>query len=142
MSVYTPVDLRRRVREAFANCCAYCRTAEHLTATVFEFEHINPQSANGPTVFENLCLSCPMCNRYKSDSEVAIDPHTKVEVALFHPHQDRWNEHFVWSDDGTELVGLSAIGRATIEALKINRPAMIRVRKMWVAMSEHPPAID
>lgn len=83
-----------------------------------------------------------MCNRYKSDSEVAIDPHTKVEVALFHPHQDRWNEHFVWSDDGTELVGLSAIGRATIEALKINRPAMIRVRKMWVAMSEHPPAID
>lgn len=67
MTVYISVELQRRVRERFANICAYCRTAEDLTATTFEFEHIVPLSAGGATAFENLCLSCPMCNRYKSD---------------------------------------------------------------------------
>lgn len=142
MSVYIPVNLRRSVRDRFADCCAYCRTAERLTATVFEFEHIVPRADGGETSFDNLCLSCPMCNRYKSDSSSSSDPVTEADVRLFHPHQDRWSEHFAWSEDKTELVGLTAVGRATIAALKINRAAMIRVRRMWAAMAEHPPELD
>ena len=38
--------------------------------------------------------------------------------------------------------GLTAVGRTTISALKMNRAAMIRVRRMWVAMAEHPPDLD
>jgi hypothetical protein len=56
MTVYIPAELQRRVRERFANCCAYCQTAEHLTATTFEFEHTLPRSAGGETSLENLCL--------------------------------------------------------------------------------------
>lgn len=41
MSAHVPVARRRRVRERFANRCAYCRTAEDLTATIFEIEHID-----------------------------------------------------------------------------------------------------
>jgi hypothetical protein len=40
MSAYVPAALKRLVRERFANRCAYCRTAEDLTATQFEIEHI------------------------------------------------------------------------------------------------------
>lgn len=43
---------------------AYCLTAEALTATTFEFEHIQPRSAGGETVFVNLCLYFPNCNRF------------------------------------------------------------------------------
>ena len=142
MSAYISIALKQRVRDRFVNCCAYCRTAENLTATVFEFEHIVPRSGGGATAFENLCLSCPMCNRFKSASSSATDPLTKAEVPLFHPHQDRWTDPFAWSEDLVEVVGLTVIGRATIAALKMNRAPMIRVRRMWVAMSEHPPVLD
>lgn len=133
MSAYIRADLRRRVRGHFSNACAYCHTAENLTVTIFEIEHIIPRAVQGASVFENLCLACPTCNRYKSDRTSAHD------VRLFHPHQDKWTEHFDWSVDGTTLVGLTEIGRVTIETLRINRPQMIRVRRMWVALNEHPP---
>jgi hypothetical protein len=42
----------------------------------------------------------------------------------------------------TEVVGLTAVGRATIATLRMNRPAMVRVRRLWAAMSEHPPELD
>jgi 5-methylcytosine-specific restriction endonuclease McrA len=94
MSAYVPIDVQRQVRERFANCCAYCRTAERLTATTFELEHILPRSAGGETRFENLCLSCPMCNRYKSSSSRASDPVSAAEVALFDPQKEDWTDHF------------------------------------------------
>jgi hypothetical protein len=47
MSVYIPAAIKRAVRDRFGNCCAYCRTAEELTATHFEIEHIDPRSTGG-----------------------------------------------------------------------------------------------
>lgn len=141
MSSYISVNLQKQIRDRFANCCAYCRTAESLTITIFEFEHIIPLSAGGETIFENLCLSCPSCNRYKGSRQVAIDPINDEEVRLFHPHLQAWTDHFTWSEDATEIIGLTSIGRATISALKMNRTQLIRVRKMWVKMGEHPPSI-
>jgi hypothetical protein len=141
VSVYIPVDLQRRVRGHFANCCAYCRTAEALTVTVFEFEHIFPRSAGGETIFKNLCLACPSCNRYKASRQTAVDPITDWEVALFHPHLQLWTNEFAWSEDATEIVGLTQVGRATVLALKMNRPQLVRVRRMWVKLGEHPPIV-
>jgi len=142
MSAYISVELRRQVRELFANRCAYCHTAEDLTVAIFELEHIQPRSAGGETVLDNLCLACPTCNRYKSDLVLAKDPISGLEFRLFHPQQDHWLDHFSWNDDATGILGLTPVGRATIEALKMNRPQIIRVRRMWVAMNEHPPDID
>lgn len=96
MSVYIPVELQRQIRSRFINCCAYCRTAEVLIATTFEIEHIVPRSAGGQTVFENLCLACPSCNRYKANRQKALDPLSGEEVLLFHPQAQSWNEHFAW----------------------------------------------
>ncbi len=98
-------------------------------------------SAGGKTVFENLCLACPSCNRYKATRQTAIDPNTQNEVKLFNPQQQLWADHFTWSEDATEIVGLTTIGRATIYTLKMNRLQLTRVRKMWVEMGEHPPNI-
>jgi HNH endonuclease len=141
VSVYIPVELQRQIRAHFANCCAYCLTAESLTVTIFEFEHIMPRSAGGETVFDNLCLACPSCNRYKAYRQTAVDPVSGEEVALFHPQLQLWKDHFAWSEDATEIIGLTSVGRATISALKMNRPQLTRVRKMWVTMEEHPPNI-
>ena len=142
MSRYIPVDLRRLVRELFAECCAYCHTAERLTVVTFEVEHITPSSVGGPTEIENLCLACPMCNRHKAERISAIDPATGTGSDLFHPQREEWASHFAWSVDGSLLVGLTPSGRATIEALRINRPQLVRTRRLWIALGEHPPTFD
>jgi len=139
MSVYIPVELQRQVRTHFANRCAYCQTAEALTVTTFEFEHIIPRSAHGQTVFANLCLSCPAYNRHKAQRQTGVDPLSNEIVPLFHPHQQLWQDHFQWSENSTEIIGLAPTGRATIIALKMNRPQLIRIRQIWVSIGEHPP---
>lgn len=142
MSVYISVKLQQQIRNRFRNCSAYCLTSEFLNVTTFEFEHITPRSAGGATIFENLCLACPSCNRYKAVRQTAVEPLTQKEVTLFHPQCQSWTEHFAWSDDATEIIGLTSIGRATIIALKMNRPQLIRVRRMWVKMGEYPPRFE
>jgi hypothetical protein len=142
VSVYVSNTLQRQIRDRFANCCAYCRTAEALTVTTFEFEHIMPLSAGGTTVFENLCLACPTCNRHKANRQTATDPETQTVAPLFHPQQQSWSDHFAWNADASEVTGLTAIGRATVAMLKMNRPQMTRVRRMWGKLGEHPPEIS
>jgi hypothetical protein len=139
VSVYVPVELQRAVRKQCGNRCAYCRTAEDLTVVVFEIEHIMPRVLGGETVLDNLCLACPTCNRCKADRTAATDPATGQEVSLFQPQCDAWTDHFAWSQDGTRIVALTPTGRATIGALRMNRPQLIRMRRMWVTMGEHPP---
>lgn len=141
MGAYVPANLKRQVRAQFANCCAYCHTPEHLTVAIFEIEHILPLVAGGETELPNLCLSCPTCNRYKAARLTAVDPLTRDTVPLFHPQKAQWADHFTWNDDKTELLGLTPTGRATIDTLRINRPQLVRVRRMWVKMGEHPTSM-
>lgn len=139
MSPYISVALRQKIRNQFRDCCAYCRTAEFLTATTFEFEHIVPTSADGQTIDRNLCLSCSTCNRCKSTRQTATDPQTNEMVPLFHPQNQSWDKHFAWSKSATEIVALTSTGRATCLALKMNRPQLVLIRKMWVRANKHPP---
>ena len=74
MSEYVPLPLKKRVREHFAGRCAYCQTPESLVVSTFEYEHIIPVSVGGSTSFENLCYSCPPCNRLKGAQTTFIDP--------------------------------------------------------------------
>lgn len=141
MSVYISVELQQKNRDHFGECCAYCQTAEFLTATTFEFEHIQPIVAGGQTTFDNLCFACPSCNRYKGTRQI-VTTDKGENISLFHPHQQKWSEHFIWSDDGTGIKSLSLVGKVTIDVLRMNRPALVRVRQMWVKLNEHPPQFN
>jgi hypothetical protein len=138
VSEYIPVELRRRIRKAFSDCCAYCQTDEALTVAIFEIEHIVPRSSDGATKFENLCFACPACNRFKSNRTTG-NTLAGVSSRLFHPQQDRWLDHFDWSVDGTTIVGLTDVGNATINALQMNRRQVVEVRALWVDAGRHPP---
>jgi hypothetical protein len=139
VSAYVPAHLVRQVRAHFADRCAYCQTSESFTTSIFEIEHIIPRSAGGQETFENLCLACPSCNRFKSSRMVGRDPLENADVALFHPHQHEWSDHFAWSADGTEVLAKTPTGRATVAVLRINRVQVVRVRRMWFALGEFPP---
>lgn len=139
MSAYVPAALRRQIRAQFSHRCAYCQTAESLTVAIFEIEHIVPRSAGSETRFDNLCLACPTCNRYKADRQTGVPPTLGQSAPLFHPQHQQWSEHFAWSDDAAEIIGLTPTGQATIEVLRMNRSRLVRLRRLWVQMGEHPP---
>ena len=63
-------------------------------------------------------------------------------IRLFHPRRQQWQDHFQWSADGTEILGLTACGRATVTALQLNRPELIGARSLWVQVGWWPPAED
>jgi len=136
---HIPLILRQRVADYFAHRCGYCQTAERVVGTPFEMDHIIPESQGGVTTEENLCLACSPCNNYKADHTTALDPITGETVPLFNPRQHQWREHFAWTVDGDLVVGLTAIGRATVIALHLNRATFVRARRLWVTAGWHPP---
>ena len=138
MNAYIHVTLRRQIHDLDQGRCAYCRTPEELAVTTFEIDHVVPTSAGGATTLDNLCLSCPACNRRKSVRQSLPDPETGNLVPIFHPRRQSWEMHFTWSKDTTRIIGLTPPGRATVQALQMNRPRMIRLRRLWLRMEQHP----
>jgi hypothetical protein len=137
---YILVAVDRRVREAARNRCGYCLSPQELVMARLEIEHVIPIAKGGSSDESNLWLSCPLCNGAKSDRTTAIDPVTGEEVPLFNPRTQKWSEHFQWSDDGLRILGLTAIGRATVAALHLDSdPDALVVRSYWVEAGWHPP---
>ncbi len=102
-------------------------------------EHIMPLAAGGETIEDNLWLSCPLCNGHKATKTHDLDPLTDETVQLFNPRHQDWFEHFRWSENGQEIIGLTPVGRATVAALKLNNQYLLRARRRWVLAGWHPP---
>jgi len=110
--------LKRLVWDRAENTCEYCRLTQSLDVLPFQIDHIIAEQHQGPTVAENLALSCLNDNLHKGPNIAGLDPHTGLLTRLFHPRQDIWEEHFAWV--GPVLTGRTAIGRTTIDVLVMN----------------------
>jgi hypothetical protein len=131
--------LRQLVTERARGCCEYCRSQEAYATERFSIEHIRPRASGGLTVAENLALACQGCNGHKSTKTKAADPETNEITVLFNPRQHNWQDHFVWNEDRLHLVGLTPVGRATVELLQMNRPSLVNLRRALMAINAHPP---
>src|SRR6516225_1141199 len=112
---------RQAVYERARERCEYCRCLDVVSTERFAVDHIVPKVRGGKTQLDNLALCCRGCNEHKGDQIEAVDPQTGRVVALFHPRRQRWRRHFAWSEDLTQVIGLTSTGRATVEALRLNR---------------------
>jgi 5-methylcytosine-specific restriction endonuclease McrA len=139
MNEYVSRSLRERVAAQARQRCGYCLTSAAIVGTPMEIDHLVPRSLGGLTEEENLWLACSLCNEHKGNRIVALDVVTDQIVPLFNPRRQTWREHFAWTAEGDRIVGLTAIGRATVVALNLNRPSLIKARQMWVAAGWHPP---
>jgi hypothetical protein len=131
-------DARQTVTERGRWRCEYCQT-QQIIVVELEVDHIEPLVAGGTSELDHLCLSCTSCNGAKSSYQTGRDPETGQHERLFNPRQDSWHEHFRWNDDFSVLLGLTSIGRATIDRLEINDPERVRFRRRWVEVGLHPP---
>jgi len=139
MPLRISAELRRRIAEQAGWRCGYCLTPQGLSGARLEVDHILPKAAGGATEEENLWLACASCNRFKAARIQAKDPQTGQQIPLFNPREDHWSDHFAWSPQGIEIVGLTPCGRATIKALQLNHDAIVRARRRWVSVGWWPP---
>lgn len=136
---YIPRALRQEVIERAQNRCEYCQAPLGIGTDLFAIEHILPERFGGLTTLLNLALSCSSCNTFKGSATTAKDPLTEQTVHLFHPRQDHWEEHFLWSDDSLRLIGISPTGRATVLLLRMNQAPLINLRRVLREAGLHPP---
>lgn len=132
-----PTNLKRQVFERAKGKCEYCLSPATYSVFPFEADHIVPSSKGGSTSLDNLALSCG-CHRFKATRTHARDPKSGKLVRLFNPRKDRWSKHFRWSEDLNHIEGLTAIGRATVEVLRLNRKELVQLRMLLLAIGEHP----
>jgi HNH endonuclease/Kelch motif len=138
---YLTVLERRLMISRARERCEYCQCPDDYSLQSFDFDHIFPIAQGGSTSLENLAYACGGCNGYKHAKIQAIDPETLAEVDLYNPRQDRWEEHFLWNDDLLQMTGLTSIGRATIQLLRLNRSGVINIRRLLILDGKHPPSI-
>lgn len=131
--------VRRRVAEAAGYRCGYCLTSQEVVGPLLEIDHLIPEALGGTSDEVNLWLACPHCNGAKAARIEAIDPDTGQTVPLFNPRIDEWPDHFNWTDGGALIAGTTPVGRATVEALKINHPDIVAARRLWIEVGWHPP---
>jgi len=135
-------EVKDKVRQRANYLCEYCHVSEKWQYVRFTIDHIIPQSYSGSNTLDNLALACFHCNRRKSDKLLVFDPETGDKVPLFNPRKESWNKHFIWSEDGLLIIGLTPVGRATIEELQFNREQVINIRAADIAVGRHPPKGD
>jgi hypothetical protein len=102
-------------------------------------EHIVPQTRDGSTTIDNLALACARCNLHKATRIRHRDPVSGRVVPLFNPRSQAWPRHFAWSEEVTRILGRTQSGRATVAALNMNHPTIVRSRSIWVNLGFHPP---
>jgi hypothetical protein len=135
-----PEELSRAVRARAGGRCQYCLMHESLQGATFHVEHVIPLCKGGRSGLENLVLACPGCNLHKADRMTAADPTTGEDVGLFHPLRQPWPEHFRFK--GYQIEGLTAVGRATVEALNLNHSRRQRIREVEEAFGLYPPGLS
>lgn len=119
--------------------CEYCLAPSAFSSTHYAVEHIIPSSKGGSNTVSNLALACQGCNNIKFTKTEATDPESGKTVQLFNPRTHIWREHFCWDTRFIEIIGLTPVGRATIDALDLNRIEVCNLRAILFIIGEHPP---
>jgi hypothetical protein len=132
-----PASLRLLVKQRAGDRCEYCGLSQLGQEATFHIDHVIPVAAGGETKADNLALACVSCSLHKSARQMVEEPETGETVAIFNPRRQEWTEHFLWA--GVRVVGLTATGRATINALRMNRALILAIRGEEELLGRHPP---
>jgi hypothetical protein len=138
---------RQRIRQRARFLCEYCHSSEEASTSRFTLDHLTPQSLGGDHTEANLALACHRCNGRRYNFTNAIDPQTQTLVPLFNPRVHQWSGYFIWSNDSTQVIGQTAIGRAIVKRLDINDDrhddgSIVKARRLWIRGGWHPPDDD
>jgi hypothetical protein len=129
-------EAKKFVRRRANHRCEYCRIHQRIYPDfTFHIEHVVARQHGGGDDPDNLALSCHLCNHKKGPNLSGVDPQTGLVTRLFHPRTDRWEEHFRALESG-HILGLTDVGRTTIQLLFMNSEIRIRIRREMLRLRE------
>jgi HNH endonuclease len=118
--------------------CEYCQAPELVFNFPFEVEHIIPLSRQGTNDEMNLALACRSCNLRKGTRTSGAMLDSSTEVHFFHPRENRWSEHFQIDTNSGKIIGISAVGKVTVEFLEMNSSSQVTARQLWIRLDLFP----
>jgi hypothetical protein len=127
--------LRLRIQHRAHSRCEYCGIhQDQHPFLVFHVEHVLPRQHGGSNSLNNLAWACPHCNRRKSCNLTSFDPRTKKLARLFHPRTMNWHAHF--KSKGARIVGITLVGRATVQLLQMNHEDRVALRQFFLSQGQ------
>ncbi|MBK8490432.1 MAG: HNH endonuclease [Saprospirales bacterium] len=136
---YISESTKRAVEERADGRCEYCMSLRKFSPQPFIIEHIIPISKGGSDASENLALSCGGCNGPTNIKRRKRWIPLLATKLLFQPRNYDWATHFEWDAEYLQIIGLTPTGRATINALRLNRQELINLREVCLQIGAHPP---
>lgn len=133
---HIPIQLRRLVINRAGGRCEYCLIHQDDRPETHPIDHILALKHDGQTVAENLALACVICNTNKGSDLAAIDPLNGEIVPLFNPRTQNWDDHFELPD--AQIVGRTAVGRATAALLRLNDGERLSYRQNLIDAGRYP----
>jgi hypothetical protein len=130
MTTYIPEALRREVLQRAKGRCEYCGVHQHDRLFAHEIDHIYAEKHGGQSQSNNLSVACSECNRFKGSDLCSLDPVTNTIVALFHPRQQLWRDHFRLK--GNIIEPLTPTGRVTERLLRFNEADTVERRRLLI----------
>ena len=140
MSEYYSKEIKKIIRDRAKGRCEYCQWFDDYAPSPYNIEHIIPSSKGGTHSLDNLAFSCRGCNGHKSNKIKVKHQLTGENLNLYNPRIQVWSEHFKWGDDKTKIIGLTPVGEVTIDALKMNRDKLTKLREVFILLGMHPPS--
>lgn len=123
-------ELRRKIlEEDFKGICGYCAKSSKIFLEKFQIDHFAPQSKfpERKNDYDNLVLSCPCCNRLKSDKWLTENSHiyyTEKE-GFIDPASEEFDKHLGRKENG-EIFPKTDIGKYMCEIFRFEiRPIKI-----------------
>lgn len=121
---------RQLVRERAKNRCEYCHLQQEYYELAFHIEHVIASQHRLDDTLDNLALACDRCNLHKGINLTSIDLETDEMVTLFNPRTETWKDHFDLI--GSEIIGISTSGRATVRLLNMNSERRLLLRRQFI----------
>lgn len=159
-AVYKDAIVVKQLRRDFHDQCAFCESKLDFATSYFPVEHYRPKTAYRTLVdkdkhpgywwlaydWNNLLLSCQVCNIYKSTFFPLVDE-TKRDIAnkriedeeplILNPIADDPYEHIVFRCEYALAKDGSPKGQATIDICKLNRPELVNSRlNKWLELKK------
>ena len=130
------VRLRRLIIQRAHGICEYCLIHQADACFSFHIDHIVSRKQRGPTTSANLALSCLRCNVAKGTDPGAFIGRPPRLVRLYHPRQDRWDQHFRLA--AARIAPLSDEGEATVLLFELNASDRLLLRKALIKAGRYP----
>ena len=126
----------KRFVQARANeRCEYCRLPQAAQPyATFHIDHVVPRTHGSGDESLNICLACERCNAFKGPNLSGIDATTGNVERLYDPRTQMWAEHFELR--GALILGLTSVGRVTVEVLRFNAGHRVQLRSDLLARGE------